>query len=429
MAWEKTFSRVRWENFPSVKTPIDETNLNKSDAALNVIDDRVIELQRTKAERSEWLNSVGNILYNYDTGEITVVFNDGRKVVYDTVLEKVAVNFDYDADPSSAHYKSLIITLDDGSHKYVDLSALITEWEFIGSGAIDVNVNGAKVTVSLKAESITSDYLDPTFLAQIEAATNNAEASAGDAQDYSGQARNDALLAKSYAIGDEDVREGSGEDNAKYYKEQAALLLTAIQQLKDAIDLVSDAVTSERELVQSERELAENAAGAAAESETNAKTSEDNSKNYYLLSKSYAVGDEDARSGSDSDNAKYYMEQTQSLKTETESIRDDAYQSRTMARGYAERAETAEANAKQSEDNAKQSENNAADSAGIAKSYRDEAQSIIDNQSEILDEIDKKLALPRFSIDNDGNLIYTDDTAYRFWIDNDGNLNYEVNTD
>lgn len=42
--WQKLFSRVNWENEPSANTPINETNLNKSDYALDQIDDRVIEL-------------------------------------------------------------------------------------------------------------------------------------------------------------------------------------------------------------------------------------------------------------------------------------------------------------------------------------------------------------------------------------------------
>lgn len=42
--WAKVFSRVTWHNKPSTATPINETNLNKSDYALDVVDDRVLEL-------------------------------------------------------------------------------------------------------------------------------------------------------------------------------------------------------------------------------------------------------------------------------------------------------------------------------------------------------------------------------------------------
>lgn len=41
---EKVYSRIRWENSPSVQTPLNETNLNKLDLAVDRIDDRVVEL-------------------------------------------------------------------------------------------------------------------------------------------------------------------------------------------------------------------------------------------------------------------------------------------------------------------------------------------------------------------------------------------------
>ena len=53
---------------------------------------------------------------------------------------------------------------------------------------------------------------------------------------------------------------------------------------------------------------------------------------------------------------------------------------------------------------------------------------VIDNHGDILDEIDKKLNLARFSVDDDGNLIYTDDSSYDFMVDENGNLNWEVKT-
>lgn len=42
--WSKVFSRINWQNKPSTTTPINATNLNSSDYALDTIDDRVLEL-------------------------------------------------------------------------------------------------------------------------------------------------------------------------------------------------------------------------------------------------------------------------------------------------------------------------------------------------------------------------------------------------
>ena len=68
---------------------------------------------------------------------------------------------------------------------------------------------------------------------------------------------------------------------------------------------------------------------------------------------------------------------------------------------------------------AKESEANAAKSATDAKDSADRVQ-------EIENEINKKLTMTEFDVNEDGELIYTDNSAYNFVVDNDGNLNWEV---
>jgi len=45
MAWSKAYNRIIWQNEPSTDTPLNATNLNKMDAALNEIDNRVLQLE------------------------------------------------------------------------------------------------------------------------------------------------------------------------------------------------------------------------------------------------------------------------------------------------------------------------------------------------------------------------------------------------
>ncbi len=45
MAWSKAYARITWVNEPSTDTPLNATNLNKIDVALNEIDNRVLQLQ------------------------------------------------------------------------------------------------------------------------------------------------------------------------------------------------------------------------------------------------------------------------------------------------------------------------------------------------------------------------------------------------
>lgn len=49
MAWVKAFANFIWKNFPSVETPLNATNLNKLNNAIDTIDDRVISLENDKA--------------------------------------------------------------------------------------------------------------------------------------------------------------------------------------------------------------------------------------------------------------------------------------------------------------------------------------------------------------------------------------------
>lgn len=55
--WKKLFSRVNWQNRPSAATALGATNLNKIDYALDEIDNRVIELNTSKADLEDLRNT------------------------------------------------------------------------------------------------------------------------------------------------------------------------------------------------------------------------------------------------------------------------------------------------------------------------------------------------------------------------------------
>ena len=336
----KAFSRVNWRNLPNRTTPINETNLNKSDLALDTIDDRVISLDVTKFDKSSANGLIKNFQLNQNTGVITITWYDNSTVTFDTLLEKIAVNFDYDDDPSSAHYQNLIITLSDGTVKYIDLSALITEYEFDDTSTIDFRVSSTgRVSAVIKTGSVTDDLIEANYLANITVQAQNAAASAEDALASENAAEYYKDLSMSYAIGSNgEVREGDATDNSKYYKEQAAISATnaatsetnaanSAISASDSADLATtkasnasasaqaayqselNAATSETNASTSEsnalsyKNTAVLSAQAAASSELNAKSSED-------LSKSYAVGTNgQARTGDATDNSKYYSEQ------------------------------------------------------------------------------------------------------------------------
>lgn len=174
---QKIYNRTHWENFPSEKTAIDAMRLNNAEAGIDNLDDRVVAMDAAKVDLTKANELVKEILWDEPKGTITVVKMNGSKAVIDTKLEKLAVNFTY--DPQS---QQLIITLDDGTTQNVDLSALITQYEFIDSNTIAFEISSdGKVSAIVKEGSIQEKHLRPDYLADIKVESAKAVASAKSA--------------------------------------------------------------------------------------------------------------------------------------------------------------------------------------------------------------------------------------------------------
>ena len=226
---QKIYSRINWENFPSEKTAVNESNLNKMDSAIDNLDDRVVAMDASKVDLTKANDLVEEILWDESNGTLTVVKMNGSKAVIDTKLEKLAVNFTY--NPQT---QQLVITLDDGTVQNVDLSSLITEYEFLDSDTIAFEITDGKVKAIVKNGSITEDKLQPNFLADIKvesakavnSATNakasetNAAKSATDAKDSADRVQGiESEINKKLTMAEFDVNE-DGEliytDNSAY---------------------------------------------------------------------------------------------------------------------------------------------------------------------------------------------------------------------
>lgn len=169
----KAHSAINWENYPSDETPLNESNLNKMDAAIGVIDDRVITLDTTKATKTEVATLVADVTFEESTGIITITKKNGSKVMIDTQMEKIAINFDY--NPTT---QQIILTLIDGTKQYIDLSALITQYEFLDSDTVTFYIDkDGKVSAIVKEGSIEEKHLEPNYLAKIKVEVAKAESS------------------------------------------------------------------------------------------------------------------------------------------------------------------------------------------------------------------------------------------------------------
>lgn len=204
------YIRIDWENYPSERTPVNERNLNKMDLALHLLDERVVWLNENKFDKTESFKLVKNIDLDEESGIFTVTYYDNSTKTIDTILEKIATNWDYDEIS-----QQLIITLDDGTVKRVDLSALITQYEFMTSDTISLEVQpDGKVKAIVREGSIQEKHLRPDYLADIRLEQGKAQQSAEEAEGY-------AKLSESYTHGGTGIRENEESDNAMEYANKA----------------------------------------------------------------------------------------------------------------------------------------------------------------------------------------------------------------
>ena len=186
----------------STTTPTDENNSKH-------YFDLTSALLNSKADKSVVNTCIANISYDKLNGKITATYIDGTtRDIIDTDIEKMAVNFDYDKDN-----EKLILTLEDGSTKEIDLSSLISEFDFQDSDTIQFSTTARTgkdkaITAVIKPGSITETELQANYLSDITAQTVLAK-------DY-------RMLSQSYAVGGTGVvgRENENTDNSKYYYEE-----------------------------------------------------------------------------------------------------------------------------------------------------------------------------------------------------------------
>ena len=93
-------------------------------------------MDNTKATKTEVSSLFSEVSYNEKTGIITFTRKNGAKVTIDTPMEKIALNIYYDPET-----EMLTLPLIDGTQMQVDLSRLITEYEFLDSDTIAFSVN------------------------------------------------------------------------------------------------------------------------------------------------------------------------------------------------------------------------------------------------------------------------------------------------
>lgn len=240
------YLRINWENkSESLKTPIDKGNLNKMDKA---IDDlcKNLDVAHTESEVKKLDKSSANKLlsetptWDAETGILTFKFFDGTSFNVDFNVEKIPVSFSMDSNGV------ITMTTDDGTEWTADVSKLIQDYNFNNGLRISFtktkNEDGYEVSADLVKGSITEEYLEENYLANIISNVNASNTNATNAATSATNAANDAKLAQSYAIGSSGIRDGEDTDNAKYYSQQAS---KAKQEILDSMNIAGRGLTVE----------------------------------------------------------------------------------------------------------------------------------------------------------------------------------------
>jgi hypothetical protein len=302
---------INWENYPSDETPVNERNLNKMDGSIDIIDDRVITLDTTKATKAEVATLVADVTFEESTGIITITKKNGSKITIDTQMEKIAINFDY--NPTT---QQIILTLIDGTKQYIDLSALITQYEFLDSDTVAFYIDkDGKVSAIVKEGSIEEKHLEPNYLAKIKVEVAKAESS----QQAAAKSEANAKASENAAKASETAAKTS-ETNAKASETAAAKSATAAEASE------SNAKVSETSASESSATATEKASSASQSADTAAEKADiatqkaaeiigkaESAEESATKAQSYAVGGTGSREGEDSDNAKYYYQQAKDV--------------------------------------------------------------------------------------------------------------------
>ncbi|CDD64922.1 putative uncharacterized protein [Firmicutes bacterium CAG:882] len=306
----KAHTMINWEDYPSLDTPLAARNLNKVDLAIDVIDDRVVAIDANKATKVEIASLVADVGYDETTGIFTITKKNGSVLTIDTKLEKLAVNFKYDATT-----QQLIITLDDGSKQYIDLSALITQYEFMDTDTVTFAIGlDGKVSAALKQGSVSEEYLEPNYLAKVKVEVAKAQSSADAAALSEANAElsaKAATLSEKNAKVSEDTVHADAE-SAKTFAEQAESAKNDAESARDIAQTASGEAQNNATASAKSASDAEKSASSALDSKQSAESSKQSALQYATdasasasQAQKYAVGE--------TDSSKYYYEQSKAI--------------------------------------------------------------------------------------------------------------------
>lgn len=196
-------AKITWENSPSTATPLASSNLNKESQALHDIDARLVEVGNGSLLPSDIPTVIKDVAFDSTTGIFTFTRYNDTTFTLDTLLEKVVTNWTYNAQT-----QCLVLTLADGTTVSIDISSMISEYDFTDSSTVAFTVANHTVTANIVAHSIGDTQMETGYLSNCLSAVSDAEDEAENAQAWAEGKR-----------GNTDVPSTDPQyhNNAKYY--------------------------------------------------------------------------------------------------------------------------------------------------------------------------------------------------------------------
>ena len=232
-----------------------------------VADDFLNRYTKTETDalvETETCTLVADIGIDLATGVITVTKKDGSKTTIDTALEKVPSTFEFVEDTENDRFY-LKVTNVDGTSSQTEVTNLMNQYTFsdgdIVSFVISKSGTTTTVTANIKNGSIGLAQLSTEVKQYYEeikssvsadrAAVEADKAVVLDASQtvtsntslvlsYKEAAEENALLSKSYAIGNTGIRTGEDTDNSMYYSNEAKYARNQAQAAQAAAEKARD---------------------------------------------------------------------------------------------------------------------------------------------------------------------------------------------
>ena len=265
------------------------------------LDSKVAEADYTaalalKSDKSVTNNHIKTVELDGDTGVFTFTRENGTKITIDTALEKVAVNFTYDAES-----QSLVLTLADGSTETVSLAAFITTTEFEDSATLEwsVSADGSKVKATIKDGCITDSMLSSALTAMLQGYVQAAAASATcaeTAQAAAEDAKTAAEAAKAAAEAAQTAAE-TAETGAKSSAASAGNSASSARSSSSSASSAAGRAGNSASSAASAAERASSSANSAAEKASAAESHAREAKTYRDDAYTYANSARNAASG------------------------------------------------------------------------------------------------------------------------------------